>query len=282
MRTLIALTLTVFAGMAISVAGLALVRLVIPTAVLLPSNDVCGGYLQTLGTIYAVLLAFVVFVVWSQANDSRRLVERQADELADVLRVIRSIGGPGSSLAIDVARKYARAVAELEWPLLAVGRSCPQAAELFEDLWRAVAAAEPVTAREEALYAEAVDRFAELGDARADLIHAGRVRLPVLLWLLLATGACGTIGSMYLFGVEAFWPHAAMTALLAGAVAFMLFLIGDLDNPFRGDWRVRPDPIVAAVEQAAADAERVAAGRVNSGPGGEPSAASESRPRRET
>ena len=40
---------------------------------------------------------------------------------------------------------------------------------------------------------------------------SARVRVPVVLWLLLLSGAVGTVGSMYLFGVDAFWPHAAMT-----------------------------------------------------------------------
>jgi len=73
----------------------------------------------------------------------------------------------------------------------------------------------------------------------------------VLLWLLLLTGAAGTVGSMYLFGVERLGPLAAMTASLAGAVSFMLFLIRDLDNPFRGEWRVSPAPLLAAVGLAA-------------------------------
>ena len=251
MRAVPALCVTVAAGMVAAVAGLAAVRAVVPPDVLQPTNDVCGGYLQTLGTIYAVLLAFVVFVVWTQANDARRLVERQADELADVLRVARALGGPASSALLAAARAYARQVADHEWPLLAAGGSCPRAAELFDGMWSALAAAEPATAREEALFAEAVSRFSEVGDARADLIHAGRVRLPALLWLLLLSGGVGTVGSMYLFGAERFAPLAAMTASLAGAVSFMLFLIRHLDNPFRGDWRVRPDPILAAVAQAA-------------------------------
>ena len=40
-----------------------------------------------------------------------------------------------------------------------------------------------------------------------------------------------------------------MTASLAGAVSFMLFLIQDLDNPFQGDWHVSPALILAAVDQ---------------------------------
>jgi hypothetical protein len=52
-----------------AVLGLRAVRALVPPARLAPSNDVVGNYLQTLGGIYAVLLAFVVFVVWQQFND---------------------------------------------------------------------------------------------------------------------------------------------------------------------------------------------------------------------
>lgn len=45
-----------------------------------------------------------------------------------------------------------------------------------------------------------------------------------------------------------FWPVAAMTASLAGAVSFMLFLIRDLDNPFQGDWHGSPALILAAAD----------------------------------
>lgn len=248
MRTITTLCLTVIASMAISVAGLLVIRAVVPSTCLQPTNDICGGYLQTIGTIYAVLLAFVVFVVWTQANDARRLIERQADELADVLRIAGSIKGSASAGVVAAARAYVREVVDNEWPLLRVGQSSPKAQQLLEQTWLALTAIEPVTVREEILFGEAVSRFSEFGDARADLLHCGRVRLPVLLWLLLLTGAAGTVGSMYMFGAEQFWPVAAMTASLAGAVSFMLFLIRNLDNPFQGDWHVSPVLILAAVD----------------------------------
>ena len=250
MRTLTNLCFTVVASIVVSIGGLLVFRAIVPPASLLPSNEICGGYLQTIGTIYAVLLAFVVFVVWTQANDVRRLIERQADELADVLRITGAFKGSAASHVLEAARAYAREVADNEWPMLKTGRSSPKAAELLDETWKALVKIEPVTPREEALFSKAVSRFSEVGDARADLLHSGRVRLPILLWLLLFSGAAGTVGSMYLFGAERFWPIAAMTASLAGAVSFMLFLVRDLDNPFQGDWQVSPDLILAAVAQS--------------------------------
>ena len=71
----------VIGSSALAIAGLCVVRALVPLALLEPSNDVVGNYLQTLGGIYAVLLAFVVFVVWQQFNDARASVEREASEV---------------------------------------------------------------------------------------------------------------------------------------------------------------------------------------------------------
>src|SRR5258708_7026624 len=71
---------------AVAVAGLIIARQVLSADDLRASSDSVGNYLQTVGGIYAVLLAFVVFVVWGQFNDCRSLVEREATALVDLHR----------------------------------------------------------------------------------------------------------------------------------------------------------------------------------------------------
>jgi hypothetical protein len=53
---------------------------------------------------------------------------------------------------------------------------------------------------------------------------------------------------MYFFGLDHFGSLALMTAGMAGAVSFLLFLIYDLDHSFSGDWQVRPDPLRRLLE----------------------------------
>ena len=45
---------------------------------------------------------------------------------------------------------------------------------------------------------------------------------------------------------------------LAGSIAFILFLVADLDNPFWGDWIVTPDPIRKALERRLAPQDQAA------------------------
>ncbi len=74
LKTVKALLRPVLLGIAMAEAGLLVVRTCVSSSDLHNTNDVVGNYLQTLGTIYAVLLAFVVYVVWSQFNETRTYV----------------------------------------------------------------------------------------------------------------------------------------------------------------------------------------------------------------
>jgi hypothetical protein len=236
-RTILCLFSTVIASMVAAVVGLYAVRLTIPLATLQANNDVAGNYLQTLGTVYGVLLAFVVFVVWSQKNEADRVIEKEADGLRDIVRLARALGGPVRLQILAAIDAYATAVIEREWPAMQQRSSSPEASQRLSDLWEIVEVIEPQRLREQCLYAETIRSINVLGDARADRLVNSGTRLPISLRLFVVAGGICTVGSMYFFGLEQFWPLVVMTAVMAGAVSHILYLIHDLDTPY-GDWQV--------------------------------------------
>ena len=233
------LILSLVASMVVSLVGLLLVRYVAPASWLHANNEVAGNYLQTLGTIYAVLLAFVVFVVWQQHNEARSAVEKEANELSDFYRITQAL--PGTQRVLDCIQAYGRIVMDEEWTDMARGSWSKEAEQTLEEIWQALQGVEPRSGREAALYAEALAGFNDLSDARSDRLYCSLLRLPPSLWILLLTNGGLVVGSMWIFGLESFSAHALMTVALAGSIAFILFLIADLDNPFWGSWRVEPD-----------------------------------------
>ena len=245
------LTLSLVASMMVSLVGLFLVRCVAPAPWLHANNEVAGNYLQTLGTIYAVLLAFVVFVVWQQHNDARSAVEKEANELSDLYRISQAL--PKTQRVQDCIRGYGRTVMDEEWTDMARRSSSKRAQEALEDIWHALQGIEPRSGRDEALYAEALARFNDLSDARSARLYCSLLRLPPSLWVLLLTNGGLVVGSMWIFGLESFSAHALMTVALAGSIAFILFLVADLDNPFWGSWRVKPDAFQRALGHARKD-----------------------------
>ncbi|SPE50047.1 conserved membrane hypothetical protein [Verrucomicrobia bacterium] len=239
------LFLSLLASVVIGVVGLFLVRFLVPASWLHANNEVAGNYLQTLGTIYAVLLAFVVFVVWQQHNETRSAVESEANELSDLYRTVQAL--PGTQQVKARLQTYGRQVVEEEWAAMARGCWSQTAEQTLEEVWQALQAVAPSGGRQEALYAEALARFNDLSDARSHRLYCSLLRLPPSLWVLLLTNGGLVIGSMWIFGMESFSAHALMTVALAGSIAFMLFLIADLDNPFWGSWRIGPDAFERAL-----------------------------------
>lgn len=244
------LTLSLIASMTAALIGLWLVRSLAPASWLRANNEVAGNYLQTLGTIYAVLLAFVVFVVWQQHNETRSAVESEANELLDFCRIIQAL--PGTRPVLDSIRKYGKIVVDEEWLAMARGRWSSEAGRALEEIWQALQAVEPRTRREETLYAQALAGFADLSDARSHRLYCSLLRLPPSLWVLLLTNGGLVVGSMWIFGLESFSAHALMTVTLAGSIAFILFLVADLDNPFWGSWRIRPEVFQRALGNGSA------------------------------
>ncbi len=233
-----------------SVGALFLVDRFLPLATRIAANDAVGNYLQTLGTIYAVLLAFAVYVVWTEYTDVRQHMEAEANELFGILRMASGLPDAIALALRNIVLRYVEAFLEHEWSVSASSDDAivSKGWGMVGELWDTLRAYEPVDQRCGALYAELLGSVNDLCEARTARITSGRARIP--LRIVLYTGALSTVGSLCLFGVETFWIHALITVLLAGAVAHVLVVIEDLDDPFSGYWQAPKDPFLRLREYA--------------------------------
>lgn len=241
---------------AVAVAGLLLFRAFAPLQELHAASNEIGNYLQTVGGIYAVLLAFVVYVVWGQFNDARGYLDREATALVDLHRTASGLPGCSRTEIQTGLRSYVDAVLRDEWPALASGdeATIDRIAELLEHVWIAIHGCKPLNDCQQTVYGEVLSRFNQLTDLRTSRLSAARARIPLAMTILLYNGALLTIGSVYLLAFDRLWLHAVVTAALAGAIAHILFLIRDLDDSFAGDWQVEKAPF----ERARKNFERAA------------------------
>lgn len=246
--TLLRLTPVVGGGSLIAVLGLLLVREVVPQHDLAASTDALGNYLQTVGGIYAVLLAFVVYVVWGQFNESRGFVDREATLLADVHRIASGLPTESRLEIQRLLREYLDAVLSDEWRAMAKGDEAifSRVGERLDQVWMVIHRCRPADECGHTIYSEVLSRFTDLYDVRASRLTSARTRIPLALHILLYAGAFITVGSVYLLAFPKLWIHATVTAALAGAIAHVLYIIRDLDDAFAGDWQVSNAPFVRA------------------------------------
>ena len=242
--------LAVGLGMALAALGLVAAQAVMPRAEAAhaDANVAIAGYVATIATVYAVLLAFVVFVVWGQLNEARRLVEAEANELENMLRLGEAVDEPQRSHARAALVAYAEAIVREEWSANRAEvdhrpEERQSALGSLDALWTAVSAIEPRTYAQEVVYDQILERYDELTELRSKRLLMDQQRLHPIMWVLLIGGSVFTVGSMSFFQLESAWLHAVLSALVGGVLSFILYLIWDLDNPFDGIWQVEVEPI---------------------------------------
>ena len=257
--TLVRLTAIVAGASFVSVLGLFVFRSLAPLDDLRATSGELGNYLQTVGGIYAVLLAFVVYVVWNQFDQARGHIDREATALVDLHRT--ASGLPVASRdAIQLGlRSYLEAVLTEEWPAMTRHdeATISRVGERLDHVWLAIHQCVPARECQHTIYGEVLSRFNDLTDVRTSRLTSSRQRIPLAMKILLYAGAFIMVGSMYLMIIDPAWVHALATAMLAGAVAHILFLIVDLDDPFAGRYTAGKEPFERARAAFARDAHLV-------------------------
>jgi hypothetical protein len=236
---------------AVAVGGLILVQRLVPAERRQEHNDVAGFIYAVLGVAYAVLLGLMVVAVWQDRQEADAAATTEANELATVFWMAHALPEPQDRRVQELARSYARVVVEEEWPMMKEGKVSPRAWELLDELRGTIVAYHPTTDAEVVLYDHELQVVHDLGDARRERLLRANEGLPAILWVVLVMGGVVTVGFTYLFGLRNTRVHILMVAALALTIALVLFTIGALDYPFRGDVRVGPDAFESVLERFA-------------------------------
>ncbi len=247
--TTLRLTVIVAGVSILSVLGLLAFRQVAPLNELRGASNELGNYLQTVGGIYAVLLAFVVYVVWNQYDQARGHIDRETTALIDLHRTASGLP-PVTRDAIQAGlRAYVGAVLNEEWTAMQRHdeSTITRVGERLEIVWLAIHRCMPANTCQHTMYSEVLSRFNDLTDVRTSRLTSSRQRIPLPMKILLYAGALIMIGSIYLMVIEPAWVHIIATGALSGAIAHILFLIVDLDDPFSGRYTIARQPYERAL-----------------------------------
>ena len=121
---------------AFALIGMMAARTRVTPAMMAPHREVAGVFLGVIGTLYAVILAFAVFMVWQQYNSAQSAVDSEANSLADLARLARELPPEvGQHLQTDL-EAYARSIVDREWIAMTAGTAAPETQAALAALWR--------------------------------------------------------------------------------------------------------------------------------------------------
>jgi hypothetical protein len=263
------LAATIAGAMAISAVGVRIAARWFPSEILRRHHDVTTAMFGVVGVVYAVLLAFVVLIVWQEYNDSKRTVEHEQAVARTLMRSILRYPEPDRTDMRQALAAYVTSVAEIEFPAMVSGdRQAIRDNRTLDRLWDEIEKASRVEGpRVEALYGTILDRLNELGIDRSQRLRAARDSIPWAIWVVLLLGGTITVGFSLMFVSEIPRYRFAMVAGLTLSLALVIYTVALLDHPFHGSIRIEErgytsiakmeggvPPVEAVVESGAAPA----------------------------
>lgn len=226
----------------VAMAGPVVVRRLVPLERLRSNNEVAGYKFATVGVLYAVLLAFVVIVVWEKFSQAENEVATEAGAASTLYRLWDGLGESRDGLRAATTA-YLTAVIDAEWPSMAAGHESPAATDALNRLYARLLADRPADDFGSDLLREALNQLDQLTQARRARIVMADGIVPGVVWAVLFGGAALTIGFTFFFGVENLRAQALMTGALALLIFAGLLVIVAIDRPFAGTVIVEPAPL---------------------------------------
>jgi hypothetical protein len=226
----------------LSVIGLHIVRKHVSLATLLTYHEVAGYLLSVVGTLYAVLLGFVVVDAMQHMQDVRGLVSMEATGLANIYLCSEGLPNEDKMPLHQLCHRYAEEVIDDEWNTLSEGKYSQKTFHTAFQIWKAIAALNPKTTRQQNIHEQLLDQVCLMTqNHRSRVISATHGVAPVM-WVVLITGGVFTMIFTYFFGMSNLRIQTIMTILVSMTLSLNLYLVYVFGNPMATDLGVKPGP----------------------------------------
>jgi hypothetical protein len=196
-----------------------------------------AGSLTLIGTMFAVMLAFVILFALQSFQRAREGASIEAIATTELNSVAKLLPEPASGRLRGNLVCYGRSVIADEWPAMRDGHASDLTESWVDRLHGDFAGAMPTDSRQEAAFAQWFDQEAQRRDGRRERLAEASPTLPAPLWFALGIGATLTLTYMVVQAdtrenkfIQAL-PIACVSALVTAGLLLVFFL----DRPYAGE-----------------------------------------------
>lgn len=195
-----------------------------------------------IGSIYAVIFAFVIFVIWGQFTDVENFMMRECKSLNELLRFSDFLSPDAGRSVRRAVADYVQRVVKTEWPALAARRRDKSSEQAFSELLDTVLHVTPSGPEQSAVYQRLIDIVREAGEHRDERLTKSLTQIPATLIHLVHTMAIALVLLMFFYPFHQ-WVAGLACFVMVSVILFLANLVmTDTDNPFQGVYNVSPKP----------------------------------------
>jgi len=197
--------------------------------------------LGVVGTLYSVLLGFMVGGAMERYEDCIANVDQEANSMTNVFRLAQGFH-KGDRLRIrKLCRQYAVDVVEKEWPQMREQINVNGAFGNYQALWEAALSVQPEDNQRIVNIQQALlDSLNDMAISRRLRIVASQQTVSIAQWLVIGVGSSITVLFCLLFPVKRLSFQTFLTGLVSVSLGLNIWLLAEYSSPFTGELAIRP------------------------------------------
>ncbi|GLX50320.1 membrane protein [Streptomyces hygroscopicus subsp. hygroscopicus] len=207
--------------------------------------DVIEYMTMWIGVVYAIVLGLAIAGVWEARSSAHDHVQSEAQALHEISERVR-VYPPGTrDLVRADVNSYVSYVVHTEWSTMArEERVTDRGTALLQKVRQDVTDYQPKNDFEAQAYQPLLDQMAAADQARNARADSTGATMPSVVWWGLLTGAVVTVGMVFALQIRRTARELVLAGLFSATIAFMLFLIWDLDSPYSRGIAVTAEPFL--------------------------------------
>ena len=230
------------------------VSVIFKTATFISDTGGLSTFASMFGTLYGIVVAFVIFEVWSQFNRTSGLVDKEASGLERLFRLTLYINDNKLAAKMKtVIKNYANLVSKEQFQKLACGLRDTKSGHAFREIVKVIKEIKFGDEKDPIVFQDIVEHYCHLSETRTERINQSLARLPYLLKVFLYASSFLTLVIFIFMPFANIFYGFLTTGTLAFIIAMVFQLINDLDNPFDGFWIITPEPFDRAIKHIEED-----------------------------
>lgn len=209
-------------------------------------NTVFSDGFAALRTMYAFIAGLLVFAVFNTFQQASAVCADEASALEVMYRNAETFPQPYRDQAQQAVRSYTESVLDDDWPALADGTGSPGTAAALDGLFAVWGPMRPDPTWSDQ-YAKSFDRLDDVVTLRNERIEHSTAALPPIYWFVVFGGAILTVLYFSLSYMTNRTMHVLSVALMTTMLAGVIFLLLEVNHPFRGNVAVNPTAFANAL-----------------------------------
>jgi hypothetical protein len=193
-----------------------------------------------IGNIYAVMFAFVIYVIWGQFTDVENFMMRECKSLNELLRFADFLNADARRSVRRTVADYVHLVVTSEWVALGERRRDGLSEQAFSKLLEAVLHITPGSVEEGAVHQRLIDIAREAAGHRDERLTKSLTQIPATLIHLVRTMEIGLIVLVFVYPFHSWIAGICCFLLVAVILQLANVVMTDTDNPFKGVYNVSP------------------------------------------